>query len=119
MIGQIVEALIAELSEIMPSFSQLPLADTAYPFAVVTETITSKGKPKFSGNFIIDIWDNKLNDTYFDLDTLASNLYNLVVIKNKFFFYGSWEVIQNIPTQEEGLTRHQIRMEVIGWNTTR
>jgi hypothetical protein len=117
MIGQIVEALIEEVESIVPCYSQLPLSETPYPFAVVSETITNKNRPKFLGNFIIDIWNNKLNDTYIDLDALAAKLYDIVVIKSKFFLYGSWEVIQNVTTQEEGLSRKQIRLEVYGWNT--
>lgn len=118
MIGQVVESLIAEVKKVLPCYSQLPLSETPYPFAVLEETISSKARPKFAGNIIVDIWDNKLNDTYVPLDTLAKNLYDIIVIKEKVYFMGKWEVIQNVPTQEEGLTRKQIRMELIGWNLT-
>lgn len=116
MIGRIVESLIFEVTKVMPCFSQLPLAEKPYPFAVLEETITSTRRPRFSVNIIVDIWDNKLNETYVDLDTLAKDLYDIVVIKEKFFYQGKWEVVQNVPTMEEGLTRKQIRLELTGWN---
>jgi hypothetical protein len=114
MIGQITESIVAEVSKVMPCYSQLPLTNVAYPFAVVEETI-GQTRPHFNANYIVDIWNNDLNDSYTWLDVLAFNLYDIAVLKSKVFFWGKWDIIQNVPTQEEGLTRKQIRLELKGF----
>jgi hypothetical protein len=110
----VIEPLITEVTKVLPCYSQLPLSNVDYPFAVITETI-SQTRPQFTANVIVDIWDNKLNDSYVALDTLARALYDFMIVMSKVFYWGKWEVIQNVPTQEEGLTRKQIRLELKGY----
>lgn len=114
MISQIIESLIEEIKKVLPCYSQLPLNNASYPFAVIEETI-SQTRPHFNVNVIVDVWNNKLNDGLTELDSLAFNLYDISVLKSKMFYWGKWEVIQNIPTQEEQLTRKQIRLDLKGF----
>lgn len=114
MIGQVIEPLIGEVTKVLPCYSQLPLNNVDYPFAVIEETI-SQTRPHFTANVRVDIWDNKLNDGYVALDALARALYDFMVVKSTVFYWGKWDVIQNVPTIEEGLTRKQIRLELKGY----
>jgi hypothetical protein len=114
MIGQVIEPLITKVTEVLPCYTQLPLSNVDYPFAVITETI-SQTRPKFNSQIIVDIWDNKLNDSYATLDALARELYDFIIVNSKVFYWGKWAVIQNVPTQEEGLTRKQLRLEMKGY----
>lgn len=114
MISGIIESLIAEINKVCPCYSQLPFSGISYPFAVIDETI-SQTRPKFSCNIVIDLWNNKLNDGLIELDQLSKNLYDIAITKTELFYWGKWEIIQNVATSEEGLTRKQIRLYLKGY----
>lgn len=113
MISSIIEALVKEVNKVCTCYTQLPLSGVSYPFAVIEETIKTE-KPFFNSNVVIDLWNNKLNDGLVELDQLAKNLYDIATVKSDVFFYGKWDIIQNVATNEEGLTRKQIRLYLKG-----
>jgi hypothetical protein len=114
MISDIIISLVDKISERIPCFTQLPLTDIGYPFCVISETI-SQTRPRLKGNIIVDLWESNLNDTYINIDNLAKDLYDFALLHSTFWVFGKWEVIQNVPTSEEGLTRKQIRLEINGF----
>lgn len=114
MISSIIESMIKEINKVCTCYSQLPLEGVDYPFAVIEETI-SQTRPKFQCNFVVDLWNNKLNDGLVELDQLATNLYDIAITKTDLFYWGKWETIQNVAVSEEGLTRKQIIIYLKGF----
>ena len=87
-------------------YNQLPLDDTEYPFVVYDCAVFPFDQHLNKMRVTLDIWFNNTNTRENDIiiDNIVSKLDRINVGR----FYGRLESVQDIPTQEEELTRYQM-----------
>ena len=97
-----------QIEEVFDAYNQLPLKDVSYPFAVF-ELLLLDNSATNKMQVTIDCWNNELNQDSFqrNVDDLVNQLDYTVNSGNNLSiaYIGNIESIQDIPTQEESLTR--------------
>lgn len=103
------ESFINLTKNVLTLYNQLPTRDIVYPLGVFEVTILPKHDLGHTINCVrvlVDIWHNTTNTR--ELSHLVDNFIRVTNRVSIDKFYGKMHSIQNIPTQEENLSRVQI-----------